>query len=90
MIKKNLQPSFEDSRGVITDILQHTPVDSVTLITCTKGAIRGNHYHKASIQFTYVISGKIRAYTQFPEKEVPRKELSKKRIKILTNYGTSF
>ena len=50
MIVKKLVPAFEDARGVITDILQHTPVDSVTIITCTKGAVRANHYHKESIQ----------------------------------------
>ena len=68
MIVKKLTPVFEDSRGVITDILQHTPVDSVTIITCVKGSIRANHYHKESIQYSYVLSGKILAYTQLPDK----------------------
>lgn len=70
MIIKNLKPAFQDDRGIISDILQHTPVDSVTLITCNKGAIRGNHFHKESIQYTYVISGYITAYTQLPNEAV--------------------
>ena len=68
MIVKKLTPAFEDSRGIILDILQHTPVDSVTIITCVKGSIRANHYHKESIQYSYVLSGKILAYTQLPDK----------------------
>lgn len=70
MIIHHLKEAFKDERGIITDILQHTPVDSVTLITCNKGAIRGNHYHKESIQYTYVISGQMLAFTQFPDESV--------------------
>ncbi len=67
MIVKKIAPAFEDARGAITDILQHTPVDSVTIITCNKGAIRANHYHKESIQYSYVLSGHMLAYTQMPD-----------------------
>jgi len=75
MIIHHLKAAFSDERGIITDIIQHTPVDSVTLITCNKGAIRGNHYHKESIQYTYVISGQIVAYTQFPGELVESESL---------------
>ena len=75
MIVKKLNAAFEDSRGKITDILQHTPVDSVTIITCIKGAIRANHYHKESVQYSYVLSGKILAYTQFPDAPLETHEL---------------
>jgi quercetin dioxygenase-like cupin family protein len=67
MIVKKIVPAFADSRGAITDILQHTPVDSVTIITCNKGAIRANHYHKESIQYSYLLSGQVLAYTQMPD-----------------------
>ena len=77
MIVKKLVPAFEDARGVITDILQHTPVDSVTIITCTKGAVRANHYHKESIQYSYVLSGQILAYTQLPDGPVESHALVK-------------
>jgi len=70
MIIKKIKAAFEDDRGKITDILEHTPVDSVTMITCLKGAIRGNHYHKESVQFSYVLSGQMLAYSQIPEEEV--------------------
>lgn len=76
MIIHHITEAFKDDRGIITDILQHTKVDSITLITCNKGAIRGNHYHKESIQYSYVLSGRIRAFTQFPNEAVESKIIS--------------
>jgi len=66
MIVNHITPAFVDDRGEITDILQHIEVDSVSLITCKKGSIRANHYHKESIQYSYVLSGEILAYSQMP------------------------
>ncbi len=70
MIVNHITPAFIDDRGEITDILQHIEVDSVTLITCKKGAIRANHYHKESIQYSYVLSGEIVAYSEMPGHKV--------------------
>ena len=50
---------FEDARGVIQDLLG--PVDAVTEIYTRAGAVRGNHYHAATTQFTYVCWGELRA-----------------------------
>jgi quercetin dioxygenase-like cupin family protein len=47
---------FEDERGVIEDILPG-PVDMVTRIFTREGAIRGNHVHEQTTQWTYVVSG---------------------------------
>ena len=54
-----IKPSYSDDRGTITDILSHKPIDAVTMITFTKGAIRANHYHKKTTQWNYLISGEI-------------------------------
>ena len=54
---------FEDDRGVIQDLLV-TSLDSVTRITSVKGAIRGNHFHKQTTQWTYVVSGLLRVVTE--------------------------
>ena len=70
MLIKHLEAAFTDERGIITDILQHTPVDSVTVITCVRGAVRGNHYHQESVQYCYVLSGRVRAFAQQPAQEV--------------------
>src|SRR3989338_2531518 len=55
---QKIKPVFSDSRGDIFDILEF-PVKHVGKIIFKKGAVRGNHYHKKSIQYSYVISGKL-------------------------------
>jgi uncharacterized RmlC-like cupin family protein len=49
---------FEDERGVIEDLLGR--IDAVTMITTHAGAVRGNHVHARTTQWTYVVSGLIR------------------------------
>jgi len=48
---------YEDARGVIQDLLG--PVDAVTKITTRKGAVRGNHIHHRTHQWTYVTKGAL-------------------------------
>jgi dTDP-4-dehydrorhamnose 3,5-epimerase-like enzyme len=48
-----------DDRGTIEDLLEG-PIDSVTEIFTRQGAVRGNHYHKETTQWTYVVSGCLR------------------------------
>lgn len=47
---------FEDHRGVIQDLLVG-PIDAVTEIFTKAGAVRGNHVHLETTQWTYVVSG---------------------------------
>ena len=54
------KPAFTDARGAITDILDGVPLNAVTIITNKKGAVRANHYHKKTIQYTYVLSGRVK------------------------------
>lgn len=61
---RRVKPAFRDRRGVITDILTHTHVDAITLITCKKGSVRGNHFHKKTVQWTYVVSGRMKYLTR--------------------------
>ncbi len=58
--------AFRDHRGEIRDLLTHIPVDSITLISSRRGAVRGNHYHKKTMQYVYVLSGRMRYYSQVP------------------------
>jgi len=60
MKPKRLRPAFRDSRGAITDILDDVPLNSVTIITSRKGVVRGNHYHRKTVQYTYMLKGRIR------------------------------
>ena len=55
--------SFTDHRGVIEDLLI-IPLDGVTRITTKQGAVRGNHVHQRSYQWTYVISGTLLVVTE--------------------------
>lgn len=48
---------FEDARGVIQDLL--VQIDSVTEIFTREGAVRGNHTHAETKQWTYVVSGSM-------------------------------
>jgi len=61
---------FEDERGSITDILRQEPIDYVTIITSKKGALRGNHVHKETVQYGYVMEGKLKALSQMPDEPV--------------------
>jgi quercetin dioxygenase-like cupin family protein len=55
----------EDDRGVIQDLLV-TPLDSVTEIRTRKGAVRGNHVHYETVQWTYIVSGLLQVVTRTP------------------------
>lgn len=65
--------NFEDDRGAIRDIFTDGGKEAVTVITSVKGAVRGNHYHKRSVQYVFVVSGKLAAYSQkLGEKTIER------------------
>ena len=63
------ETAFEDERGRILDILENGVIDSVTIISSKKGAVRGNHYHKESVQYTFVLKGEMMLFTQMPGEE---------------------
>ena len=67
--KKKLLPSFKDNRGEITDILENEKINSITIITFKKGAIRGNHFHKKTTQWNFVLDGEIIYYSQERQKK---------------------
>ncbi len=60
----------KDDRGEITDILTKENIEYVTLITSEKGATRGNHYHKETVQMVYILQGRMKLLTQMPEQPV--------------------
>jgi quercetin dioxygenase-like cupin family protein len=47
---------FMDKRGIIRDLFDGEPVH-VTQITTRKGAVRGNHFHNETTQWTLVTGG---------------------------------
>tara|TARA_Y100001935_G_C17259012_1_gene485286 strand:+ start:512 stop:892 length:381 start_codon:yes stop_codon:yes gene_type:complete len=51
--------NFKDSRGIISDLIEKENINAVTFITLNKNSVRGNHYHKKTIQWNYILSGKV-------------------------------
>jgi quercetin dioxygenase-like cupin family protein len=63
MIKIEKLPNFEDPRGSITDLIEEH-INSVSKVTFTSGAVRGNHVHRQTTQWTYVLYGSLTVYTE--------------------------
>ena len=53
---------FKDRRGLIADIIYNDKINHIAYITTNKNGIRGNHYHKKTIQYTFVLDGIIKYY----------------------------
>ena len=59
MNKKRAEINFQDERGYIQDILTNESIEHVTYIFTKKGVVRGNHYHKETVQYAYILDGKV-------------------------------
>ena len=64
MLQPEVLEAFTDDRCEIRDLLRDTTLDSVTYLFTKKGAVRGNHYHSRTWQWTYVMSGRLRVETR--------------------------
>ncbi|MBI2144968.1 hypothetical protein HYU18_01460 [Candidatus Woesearchaeota archaeon] len=64
-IYRQLKPEFVDDRGGITRLLDDgkTTIRSVLFITCKKGSVRANHFHKKDSHYAYMLSGSME-YTE--------------------------
>ena len=82
-MKKKLKNNFKDKRGKIVDIFIKSPKDHCTLVTFNKNAIRGNHFHKKSIQYSFIISGKLILISSKVTKD--GKKIGKTKKEILTD-----
>ena len=78
MKKIKVTISYKDKRGLIADLLERQNINAITFITQKKGSIRGNHFHKKTIQWNYVLKGKLELYT---------KKKNKKKRKIILSKG---
>ena len=67
---RRIRAAYKDERGEIIDILERVEIDSVTLITSKSGARRGDHYHKETVQYVFVLKGSLEILTQMPEGEI--------------------
>lgn len=62
---KKVKPFHIDDRGEMSHLIDgKTPITSAVLITCKKGAIRANHYHKTDTHYSYMLKGKMEYYSK--------------------------
>ena len=69
--------NHQDGRGVIIDLLEKKKINAITYITQLKGKVRGNHFHKKTTQWNYLIRGKIKLVTKKKNRGVKGIILSK-------------
>lgn len=60
MIVRRVETAFEDERGWIKDVLEDEPIEHVSVILSRKGSVRGNHFHRETYQWVYLLSGSFR------------------------------
>ena len=83
MIKVKKKINFKDKRGIIVDLIEKTQINAITYITQKKNTVRGNHFHKKTIQWNYILSGKVILVTK-KGKGKKIKKIMKKGDLILT------
>jgi len=69
--------NHKDSRGVIKDLLQKKNINAITYLTIKKNKTRGNHYHKKTTQWNFILSGKVQIITKIGKSSTQKKILSK-------------
>ena len=67
---KKIKCIQKDERGSITDIVEQVDFNGATIILSKSGSVRGNHFHKKTIQYVYVLSGKMKCLAQKPQQKV--------------------
>jgi quercetin dioxygenase-like cupin family protein len=67
---KKIKCIQEDERGSITDIVEQVDFNGATIILSKSGSVRGNHFHKKTIQYVYILSGKMKCLAQKPQQKV--------------------
>ena len=71
-----IKSAFSDERGEIKDIIVGN-FNSATIVTFNTGSVRGNHFHKKTSQWNYILKGKVKYFSQFKNEEIKTTILSK-------------
>ena len=73
-INKNIEKGLgqhTDDRGTITDLFYARNMNHGCIITNAPLAVRGNHYHKLTTQYTLVLSGTLTYYSKPVDSDEP-------------------
>lgn len=69
---KKIKPFYKDERGEMSYIVdKEIPFTSALYVTCKKGAVRANHYHKKDTHYVLLLKGKME-YTYAMDDEEPK------------------
>ena len=77
--------NFTDNRGYIKDLLYNQSINHITLIGSKKNKIRGNHFHKKTIQYTFILKGELIYFW----KHLKKNKIFRKRMKSGSLIKTS-
>ena len=81
MIKKK-KINQKDKRGYILDIFVNEPKDHCTIVTFNKNSVRGNHFHKKSKQYSFILEGRLNMYVaRVDKKGIIKNRITKKIVK---------
>lgn len=85
---KSIKPFFVDERGQMSHLIDNTAtINSAVLITCKKGAVRANHYHKKDEHYSCLLEGKMNYYYKPQESQDVKKKLIHKGQVVFTPAG---
>ena len=84
MKKIKTRVNYRDDRGLIIDLLEKKNINAITYITQKRGKVRGNHFHKKTIQWNYLIKGKIKLITKKRNRNLKKTTLSKGDLVVTT------
>tara|TARA_B100001093_G_C26657201_1_gene940156 strand:- start:182 stop:583 length:402 start_codon:yes stop_codon:yes gene_type:complete len=88
-IIKKIKVFSSDDRGEISDIFSKESKDHCALVTFTKNAIRGNHFHKQSIQSAYVLNGSFKIFNVKLDKNFNYNEKNIEETEVTEGYYIS-
>ena len=75
---------FRDTRGIIADVIYKNQINHIGYISSKKNSIRGNHYHKKTSQYNFVLDGVINYYSKTKKQKKIKVTKLKKGDLILT------
>jgi dTDP-4-dehydrorhamnose reductase len=53
---------FQDARGLFRGIMRGRRWDEINFVESRQGSVRGNHYHRQTIEAFYIIDGRIKVH----------------------------